>query len=330
MLVSFALYALAGGLVVATILPLSTSTRWWIRLWDFPRFQLFVIGVAVLVIFSWLCAPLDLGEMLALLAVALCCGWQLSWFWRYLPVAPVEVRQSSEGEGSPAQVSLLTSNVLQSARDSDSLLRIIGEANPDVIFTVETDEWWCTRLMDGLSSRYAHRVVCPQSNGFGLAIFSRLELVEPEIRYLVDPAIPSLKTGVLLRCGAVIDLYGMHPQPPAPHHDSDERDTELILVGKEISRESRPAIVLGDLNDVAWSHTTRRFQAVGGLQDPRRGRGFFNTYPARLPGLRYPLDYIFHTSHFTIRQMKVLPKFASDHLPLRAVLCLETVEGATS
>jgi endonuclease/exonuclease/phosphatase (EEP) superfamily protein YafD len=120
----------------------------------------------------------------------------------------------------------------------------------------------------------------------------------------------------------VIDLYGLHPQPPAPQQDSIERDVELVMVGKEIKRAKRPAIVLGDLNDVAWSPMTLSFKSAGGLLDPRRGRGFFNTYPARLPGLRYPLDYIFHTPHFAVCDMRVLPRFQSDHLPLVASLCL--------
>ena len=156
-----------------------------------------------------------------------------------------------------------------------------------------------------------------------MAMFSRLELLQPTIRFLVDDAIPSIKTGVRLRSGAVIDLYGLHPQPPAPLQDSTERDIELVLVGVEIKSTGRPSVALGDLNDVAWSPTTAEFARAGDLLDPRRGRGFFNTYPARLPGLRYPLDYVFHTKHFSISNMRVLPKTGSDHLPLIAVLALD-------
>ncbi len=101
-----------------------------------------------------------------------------------------------------------------------------------------------------------------------------------------------------------------------------ERDVELVLVGVEIKSTGRPSVVLGDLNDVAWSPTTAEFARAGDLRDPRRGRGFFNTYPARLPGLRYPLDYVFHTKHFSVCKMRVLPKTGSDHLPLIAVLDL--------
>jgi hypothetical protein len=100
----------------------------------------------------------------------------------------------------------------------------------------ETDEWWCSRLTDGLGSRYTHRLIYLLSNGYGLAAFSRFELIEPSVHFLADDAIPSIKTGVRPRCGAIIDLYGLHHQPPAPLQDSKERDVEFVLVGKERSK----------------------------------------------------------------------------------------------
>ena len=44
-----------------------------------------------------------------------------------------------------------------------------------------------------------------------MAVFSRLELIRPSIRFLVDDAIPSVKSSVRLRSGAVVDLY-LHPR----------------------------------------------------------------------------------------------------------------------
>jgi endonuclease/exonuclease/phosphatase (EEP) superfamily protein YafD len=233
---------------------------------------------------------------------------------------------SEAGPRAPSRFGLLTTNVFQDCRDASALLQIISDADPDLILAVETDEWWCSRLSQALRTRYPYGLTYPLSNGYGMAMFSRLELLQPTIRFLVDDAIPSIKTGVRLRSGAVIDLYGLHPQPPAPLQDSTERDVELVLVGVEIESTRRPSVALGDLNDVAWSPTTAAFARAGDLRDPRRGRGFFNTYPARLPGLRYPLDYVFHTRHFSISNMRVLPKTGSDHLPLIAVLALDQVD----
>ena len=309
-------------IVIATVLPLSKSHRWWIRICDFPRFQVAVLAIGLLVLMLATHWPFGIVDYILFSGVALAALWQVSWVWRYVPGAPLEVESRYAAVGAPERIALLTTNVLQKSRDCDALLKIIGEADPDLVLAVETDEWWCSRLTEGLRARYPHSLIYPLSNGYGLAAFSRLELTDPEIRFLVDDAIPSIKTGVRLRSGALVDLYGLHPQPPAPQQDSTERDVELVLVGKEIKKANRPAIVLGDLNDVAWSPTTSRFKSVGGLLDPRRGRGFFNTYPAGLPGLRYPLDYIFHTAHFAVCDMRVLPRFQSDHLPLVAALCL--------
>jgi endonuclease/exonuclease/phosphatase (EEP) superfamily protein YafD len=316
------LYLMGILIIVATILPLSRSHRWWVRICDFPRFQVAVVAMGLLVLLLLTRWPFGILDFILFTAVALSAMWQVSWVWRYIPGAPLEVESRYTAVGAPERIALLTTNVLQKSRDSGALLKIIGEADPDLVLAVETDEWWCSRLTEGLRARYRHSLLYPLSNGYGLAAFSRLELTDPSIRFLVDDAIPSLKTGIRLRSGAVIDLYGLHPQPPAPQQDSIERDVELVMVGKEIKRAKRPAIVLGDLNDVAWSPTTLSFKSAGGLLDPRCGRGFFNTYPAGIPGLRYPLDYIFHTPHFAVCDMRVLPRFQSDHLPLVASLCL--------
>lgn len=318
-----ALYLIGVLGVVITVLPLWPSRLWWVRICDFPRFQIAVGLTAVLFLVPLVSWPLSVPQVLFLIVVASAVAWQMSWVWRYLPLAPKEVESSKATTRAPQTLSLLTTNVLQTSRKYSGLVEIIRKSNPDLILAVETDEWWCARLLEALAHDYPHRMLYPLSNGYGMALFSRLELIEPGIRFVVDDAIPSIRTKVQLRTGAQIDLYGMHPRPPAPAQDTTQRDVELVLIGDEIQRLNRPAIVLGDLNDVAWSPTTSSFKSAGKLLDPRRGRGFFNTYPAGLPGLRYPLDYVFHSTHFAIGSMEVLPAFGSDHLPLAVTLELK-------
>lgn len=320
--VLFPIYVFGALAVIATLLPMWRSTKWWVRVCDFPRFQIALLAFAILALLPFAAWPLNAAQWILFSAVAFAVVWQITWVWRYMPGAPLEVPNADASIDSTDCIALLTTNVLQTTRDADRLLRIVTDAAPDVILAVETDEWWCARLKEGLGASYRYTLTYPLSNGYGLALFSRLELVDPSIRFMVDDAIPSIKTGVRLRSGAVIDLYGVHPRPPSVQQDSTERDIELVRVGLEINNTGRPSVVLGDLNDVAWSPTTSVFKRTGGLLDPRRGRGFFNTYPAGIPGFRYPLDYIFHSRHFAISNMRVLPRFASDHLPLLATLYL--------
>jgi endonuclease/exonuclease/phosphatase (EEP) superfamily protein YafD len=102
-----------------------------------------------------------------------------------------------------------------------------------------------------------------------------------------------------------------------------ERDAELLLVGKRVHGAALPVIVCGDLNDVAWSRTTRLFQKTSRLLDPRKGRGLFSTFHARTPGFRFPLDHIFHSDDLRLVEMRRLPYVGSDHFPVYAALSYE-------
>jgi endonuclease/exonuclease/phosphatase (EEP) superfamily protein YafD len=115
-----------------------------------------------------------------------------------------------------------------------------------------------------------------------------------------------------------IRFVGVHPRPPEPIRDNHAtaRDAELTLWGTELEDEKGPVIIGGDLNDVAWSKTTRLFLRTSGLLDPRRGRGFFNSFHADRWYMRFPLDHIFHSPHFTISKLARLEFVGSDHFPI--------------
>ena len=201
-----------------------------------------------------------------------------------------------------------------------------------MVLAVETDAWW-QRELDVLAPTHRYAVRQPQDNTYGMLVYSRLELVEPQIKFLVQPDVPSIHARVKLRSGALVELRCVHPRPPAPQEakDAAPRDAELIVVGRELKEKQKraPAIVLGDLNDVAWSRTNYQFQELAGLLDPRIGRGFYHTFHARYPFLRYPLDHCFHTKHFRLVSFKRLRKFGSDHFPVAIKLSLEPDAAAT-
>jgi len=316
--------ALCGFTVVATALPVvfPRAKAWWIRILDFPRVQLAWTGSAgcalALATGAW-SGPAALLPALAAAAVL----YHGAWIWRYTPLAPREV-QRSRSAGPDRRISLVVSNVLQDNRDAASLLRAIREANPALVLCLETDEWWREQLEGSLAS-HPHAIRCPLPNTYGMLLYSRLPIEDARVDFLIEEDVPSMQARVGLASGERVWLHCLHPRPPAPGESdsSVERDAELIVVAKRVQNAKEPVIVCGDLNDVAWSRTTRLFQKLSRLVDPRKGRGFFGTFHARYPFLRYPLDHVFHSADFRLVRMRVLPYVGSDHFPVFVELSLE-------
>ena len=183
--------------------------------------------------------------------------------------------------------------------------------------TLESDEWWQKKL-DVLEEDYPHTIKCPLDNLYGMHVYSKLPLSDCHIKYLVEPDVPSIHTLITLPSGDKIAGHFLHPAPPSPteNEKSSERDAELIVVAKTVSESDLPIIVAGDLNDVAWSETTRLFRKISGLLDPRIGRGMYNTFHATYWFMRWPLDHLFHSKHFMLADIRKLPYFGSDHFAL--------------
>lgn len=316
-----ALFVIGGLLVGATVLSRIRSARWWVRFADFPRVQLAVMLAVVLAAQVATGGVAGVPDAIFVLAVGAALVEQVAQIFPYTPLAPKEVATARRNDDDGA-ISILISNVLMENRRAGDLLALVRETDPDVVLAVETDAWW-SRQLEVLDGDYPHSLKHPQDNYYGMLFFSRLDLRAAEIRFLAEAAIPSVRAQIRLRSGFWITFYGLHPRPPQPREDTHQRDAEILIVGEEIAARGEPSIVAGDLNDVAWSYTTRLFQRVSGMLDPRRGRGTFSTYHARYPIFRWPLDHIFHDACFALVRLERLRSIGSDHFPVFAALRFE-------
>lgn len=310
--------------VVFTLIPFVAMDYWWIRIFDYPHVQLTAF---TLVTFFLYFVRFDIRSWRDYCFVAIlggCFVFQLLKIYPYTPFAAFEV-QKNENTSPASTLSLLVANVLQKNTQTKSLLDEILVYDPDVLILTETDLRWQKKLNSGLDQRYPYRVLMPLDNTYGMMMYSRYPLINPEIKFLVSDSIPSIHTRMRLPSGKIVKIYAIHPTPPVPMENpkSTERDAEMMIVAKMAKNDEFPVIVTGDFNDVAWSETTSLFQDVSGLLDPRIGRGFFNTYNANSFIMRWPLDHLFISREWRLVDMERGSDFGSDHFPIYFKLSLE-------
>lgn len=303
-------------LILASVASLIRWEDWWIRVFDFPRLQI-TISIVLSLILSGLCYNFRKWWHFTLVTLLLASlVFQLVKIYPYTILAPFEVLNVKK-EDPTNNISILVFNVLQTNRESDRLMELVDELQPQLLLTLESDKHW-EKELDKLEKEYPFSVKIPLDNLYGMHLYSKLELQDVQKHYLVQEDIPSIEALVKLKSGKKVKIFCLHPRPPAPNENTNtlSRDAELLIVGKKVGKQTGPALVFGDFNDVAWSATTTMFQKTSGLLDPRKGRGFFNTFSAHYPLLRWPLDHVFHTNDFKLNNIQRLPDIGSDHFPI--------------
>ncbi|WP_353144368.1 endonuclease/exonuclease/phosphatase family protein [Acinetobacter pragensis] len=292
--------------------------EWWFRGADFPRLQILALGfIAFALLLVWP-QPWDTAREVILVMLIAALAYQLKMVLPYTFLWKKQVKKVKNEQLNPErQISLIVSNVLTPNDKYHLLIAEIEKYQPDLVLTLETDQTWQNAL-SAIEKDYPYRVLVPLDNLYGMHLYSRLPLQETEVKFILSDEIPSIHTTVMLRSGEAVQLYCLHPKPPSPTEakDSTLRDAELLIVGDQIKDLDESCIVMGDLNDVAWSRTTRLFQRISGLLDPRVGRHYVNTFHADYPLLRWSLDHVFHSTDFALVQMKRLRHIGSDHFPV--------------
>lgn len=296
--------------------------EWWFRGADFPRLQILAVGLLTLLGLLLIKSEWTLFRELLLVGLIAAVAYQLKMVLPYTPIWKKQVKHVAKQQlNESQQISLLVANVLTPNNRYELLLQHIYQLQPDIVLTLESDELW-QKALQPIEQEYRYKVAVPLNNLYGMHLYSRLPLLESEIKFILSDDIPSIHACLELRSGVQVQLYCLHPKPPSPTEakDSTLRDAELLIVGDQIKDLDESCIVMGDLNDVAWSRTTRLFQRISGLLDPRVGRYFMNTFHADYPLLRWSLDHIFHSTDFGLVEMKRLSHIGSDHFPIYVVL----------
>jgi endonuclease/exonuclease/phosphatase family metal-dependent hydrolase len=237
----------------------------------------------------------------------------------------LELRLAAVPEGAPGPtLEVASANLLWGSGGGEQLLAWLASGGPELLFLCELDPDTRARLLELEAAGYGFRFVWPPPEQWtpetiGRALLSKRPLTEPRVHW---PG-PLLEAQFELD-GRPLHVFGAHPLRPGRPSFTRERNQTLARLA-ELCAETPACLVLGDLNSTEASPHFQRLLTNGRLSDTRAGRGWFPTWRAYLPelrwpllGLRLPLDHVLTGPALTSLARNTGPDLGSDHLPASA------------
>ncbi|SEV97861.1 Uncharacterized conserved protein YafD, endonuclease/exonuclease/phosphatase (EEP) superfamily [Cognatiyoonia koreensis] len=310
-------WVLTGLVVATTLLPLSGNQEWWIRGWDFPRLHIALVALATAALGLLFCSR-SIVFGIALLAAAF--AYQSLRIFPYTMWATQEIA-ITDNAPEEEQISIISVNVLMQNTDYSSVIEMVEREVPDVLFLMETDETWVEALKPVLA-RFETVITYPLENHYGVVFATNLPVVDADVVFLSDDETPSILADLEGPTGNFF-FVGLHPRPPVPGQDTDERDEQIKRAALLADREVLPVVAMGDFNDVAWSRTSERFKEYGEFRDPRVGRGMIPSFDATSWWMRFPIDQLYLTEGLDLISFSRLDPVGSDHFPMKAIIAVQ-------
>lgn len=235
-------------------------------------------------------------------------------------MVPASLALTSSATGSArncpaaAPLHVVTYNLGGADRPLRPSIEYLRRQDPDIVVLQEyTAEW--DEAVQSLADAFPHSIAEPRSDHFGLAILSRIPLSDAEIRAFPQAGIPYGQVSVRVN-GAPLSVIGLHLEWPVRPSSHATQKAQLSHLQRAIEAADSPLVVCGDFNMTPYSHSYATFTRTSGLVDVASIDRLEGTWPARLPGLRIPIDHCFSDEGVSILGKSTGPSLGSDHLPV--------------
>jgi len=250
--------------------------------------------------------------------------------------APRSLPAQNEAERKPGVLRLMTYNIKYATWGMDGIAEALRAANPDIVALQEVDSG--TRRAGGadqatvLAERtglpyHAHfRTRDVDGGAYGIALLSRFPLEKLEQHTLPVPPGGEPRTVVhaVIRVeGREVSVYLTHLTHP-PFRDRTRLHQSMFISGL-LAKDSRPKVLLGDLNDGPDSYPLRLLRRYVRDVFAASGSGPSGTFQVPVPILSptVRIDYVLACDAFTPLHSQVMRVGASDHFPVVADVWLK-------
>lgn len=237
------------------------------------------------------------------------------------------LKQASNTDFSPPtptnapSIKIAQFNLSNSDENAAITIHSIKETEADLISIQEITPFWDSLLQQELQNNYPFHYMTHHVNIFGLAIYSKNELLSIDtFSYRNIPNI--IGQMVIENYQDPIYFISTLTTPPASYKDYTQLTKHLQKVGERCNTINGPLLTFGDYNAVPWSDEIQDFRDQTHLLDSRRG--FMPTYPdGALNFFWTPIDHIFFSNHFNCLSFGTISGETSRHLGIQGVFQLK-------
>jgi endonuclease/exonuclease/phosphatase (EEP) superfamily protein YafD len=241
------------------------------------------------------------------------------WLGVMTPAEPAHAVENGDGDGA-RRLRVMTANLEARGHPPAKLTEIVRRQQPDVLVLTEFTPRW-ERNLEPFDELFAYRYEMARRDPWGLAVFSRHEIVSAEQLDLGESK--AIEARVRMPDGEIVTVIGVHLRSPTGRGRAAARNRQLELLAAHRASVAGPLVVTGDFNIKPYSPYFRDWLSATGLTDARRGFGLDVSWPTFLPVLGIPIDHCAVSGHFHVTDHRKLPAFGSDHYPILAELVLQ-------
>lgn len=288
------------GAVAVSVLALFAESFWLLELFSHFRLQ-YLAGQLPLLL---LCLFRRRWPLVAMLVPCMAIN--------AVVVAPYWPRETVTVTG-PNEIALMSVNLYGRNEEHARFVELARRAQPDILLLLEYTAAWAAALRV-IESDYPYRLVEERAGFFGIALFSRIPLLNARVIDLLG--VPAIDARLDLDAAGQARFIGAHLRPPMSARQARERNAQLELLGRLAQAELDPLIVAGDFNMTPYSPVLAGWLERTELHDARRSRGFGMSWPASLPVLGIPIDHVLVSEDFLVAAHYYDAAFGSDHYPV--------------
>lgn len=225
-----------------------------------------------------------------------------------------QVKKPPAFDPTQKTLKIILANVNSENRDFGKIINYVNEKKPDLFGLIEINDAWQQGLA-ALGQEYHHTGAFPHEGNFGLGVFSRIPLLQQELKHYGATGIPSVEVRFEFDQQNVLLLL-THPYPPVRPKLHGLRNDQLNQIAHALETNPLPTVVMGDFNATPFTWAFQNFLRRMNLKDSRWGFGFQATWPSVLGPLGIPIDHVLLSPQLRVLRREVGPEIGSDHRPV--------------